>query len=101
MTQAQVSASSRLHSLSLFWRLSHKRSFIGFLAFANFFSDDVSDDMSTYYPSMYNDMRDQVIASTAAPRSKLRILLVLVCSSLPPLPPSTIVLSSDPRLSRV
>ncbi|KAI0251086.1 hypothetical protein BJV78DRAFT_1361840 [Lactifluus subvellereus] len=33
--------------------------------------------MSTYYPSMYDHMREQAIASTAVPRRKLRKLLVL------------------------
>ncbi|KAI9507291.1 hypothetical protein F5148DRAFT_137532 [Russula earlei] len=46
-------------------------------AFANFFSDDMSDDHSTFYPSMYDDMRDQAFAGTAVPRRWLRKLLLL------------------------
>ncbi|KAI0300146.1 hypothetical protein B0F90DRAFT_1725414 [Multifurca ochricompacta] len=45
--------------------------------FANCFSDDMSNDMSTHHPSMYDHMRDQVVALTALPRRKLRHLLVL------------------------
>lgn len=58
-----------------------------YAAFANFFSDDMSDDTSTYYPSMYDDIRDQATAGTAGPRRGLRKLLLLVRSSLsrPPL----------------
>jgi hypothetical protein len=47
-----------------------------YAAFANCFSDDMSDDTSTYYPSMYDDMRDQAIAGTAEPRRRLRKLLL-------------------------
>ena len=65
-----------------------------FPAFANFFSDDVSDDSSTYFPSMYDHMRDQAIAGTAAPRRRLRKLLMLVRSMLSR-PPLSLVLSSS------
>jgi len=54
-----------------------------YAAFANFFSDDMSDDTSIYYPSMYDDMRDQAIAGTTVPRRRLRKLLLMVRSSLP------------------
>ena len=59
-----------------------------YAAFANFFSDDMSDDTSIYYPSMYDDMRDQAIAGTAVPRRRLRKLLLMVRSSLPRSSPS-------------
>ena len=50
-------------------------------AFANFFTDDMSDDSSNYFPSMYDHIRDQAIAGTAAPRRRLRKLLMVVCFS--------------------
>jgi len=42
----------------------------------------MSDDYSTFYPSMYDDMRDQAFAGTTVPRRRLRKLLLLVRSSL-------------------
>ena len=51
-------------------------------AFANFFTDDMSNDDSTYYPSMYDHIKDQAIAGTAVPRRRLRRLLMVVCSFL-------------------
>ncbi|KAF8504403.1 hypothetical protein F5888DRAFT_1630854 [Russula emetica] len=45
--------------------------------FANFFSDDMSDDASNYFPSMHDHIRDQAIAGTAAPRRRLRKLLMI------------------------
>ncbi len=54
-----------------------------YAAFAICFSDDMSDDTSTYYPSMYDDMRDQAIAGTEEPRRRLRKLLLWVRSLLP------------------
>lgn len=55
----------------------------------------MSDDTSTYYPSMYDDKRDLAIAGTAVPRRRLRKLLLMVCASLPrPSPSYLIELSS-------
>lgn len=83
MTLPKVS-SSHLHCFPPFI-------IIAFPAFANFFSDDMSNDTSKYYPTMYDDMRDQAIAGTAVPRRRLRKLLVSVRSSLPRPSPSCLI----------